>query len=112
MYNPLFMVTRPSTVAELRAKYRSLVWSNPDGASDEAYILAALRRGSFFEMLDFACVFGLERLRSEWAALEVAEPAAARLASVAVERIMRNLQTAIDICAQTRYPEALGPLAR
>jgi hypothetical protein len=106
------MAPPPSTIAELRVKYRDLVWSNPAGASDDAYLLAALRRGNFVELLDFAAIMGLERVRAAWTTLQAAEPAAARLAGMAVERILRNLQTAADLCAQTRYPEAMGTIAR
>ena len=95
------MASPPRSVTELREKYRGLVWSNPEGAADDIYIFAALLRGNFVELLDFACVFGLERLRSAWAALQKAEPGQAKVASPAVERILGNLQTAADICAQT-----------
>ncbi len=92
----------PESVEGLRAKYRTLVWSNPEGAPDESYILAALRRGNFVELRDFAYVFGLDRLRLNWAALQAAEPAEAALAAPDVERILRNLQTAADRRASGR----------
>jgi hypothetical protein len=106
------MAPPPSSIAELRAKYGFLVWSNPQGASDETFVVAALRRGNFVELLDFAGVLGLDRLRSAWTTLQEAEPEAARQAGMAVERILRNLQTAADLCAQTRHPEAMGPITR
>ena len=102
------MMLPPASATELRAKYRSLVWSNPDGASDEVYILAALRRGSFPELLDFACVFGLDRLRAGWTSFQSAEPAVAQTIRLAVERILCNLQTAANHGAQTRHPERVG----
>ena len=60
---------------ELRAKYRHLAWSNSEGASDEAYICAALVRASFFELVDFYAVFGLDRLREVWRMFQAEEPA-------------------------------------
>ena len=57
-----WLADRPRTVADLRAKYRHLVWSNPDGALDDVYVYAALTGGEFHQLLDFACVLGLERL--------------------------------------------------
>ena len=55
------------TAAELRAKYRYFVWSNPDGAHDDAYIWAALRTGDLDTIREFTEVFGLDRLQEIWA---------------------------------------------
>lgn len=55
--------------AELRSRYRHLVWSNPE-AEDAVYVRQALLTGKLGVMADFAAVFGLEVLKKEWGALE------------------------------------------
>ena len=83
----------PRTVPELRAKYRHLCWSNPEGASDEASICAALARASFFELVDFYAVFGLDQLRETWRIYQEQEPEAVRSARPEVERIFKKPPT-------------------
>lgn len=84
----------PRTMAELRARYRHTVWSNPDGASDDVYLFKALVGGSFHPILDFACVVGLERLQAAWRTLEADEPDAPdiRRAAPHVRRILQHIQ--------------------
>ena len=82
------------TTAALRAKYRHLVWSNPDGAADDGYIAAALRRANFFELLDFAVVLGLGRLEAVWTELLAGEPPVSPFLAAEVNRILRHLQPA------------------
>ena len=55
--------------AELRSRYRHLVWSNPE-AEDAIYIRQALLTGKLGVLADFAAVFGLEALQDAWNALE------------------------------------------
>lgn len=55
--------------AELRSRYRHLVWSNPE-AEDAVYVRQALLTGKLGVMSDFAAVFGLETLQEAWDALE------------------------------------------
>ena len=85
---------QPRTVPELRAKYRHLAWSNPEGASDEAYICAALARASFFELVDFYAVLGLDRLREVWRSFREQEPAITPFQVREAERILSNFQAA------------------
>ena len=80
------------TAAALRAKYRHFVWSNPDGAADDVYVAAALRRASFFELLDFAAVLGLGRLEAVWTELLASEPPVSSFLAAEVGRICRHLQ--------------------
>ena len=54
---------------ELRARYRHLVWSNPE-AEDAIYIRQALLTGKLGVLADFAAVFGLETLQEAWDTLE------------------------------------------
>ena len=89
---------QPRTVSELRAKYRHLAWSNPEGASDEAYICAALTRASFFELVDFYAVFGLDRLREVWRVFQAEEPTITPFQIREVERILQNFQLAAAPC--------------
>lgn len=109
---PTEMVACPRTMADLRAKYRHLVWSNPDGASDAVYVYAALSGGDFHQILDFACVVGLEHLRSAWQALQADEPEAPDLLRAAphVERIFRNIQIGVTHARQKR--DAAAPHSR
>ena len=100
----------PVTTAELRARYRHLVWSNPDAAPDGAFRAAALRGGRFLDLLDFTAVFGLEAMRDAWSALRREEPAAAARCAPAVTRILTHLDIAIR-CAQSRHPTPLGTAA-
>jgi hypothetical protein len=52
-------------ITEYRAKYRHLVWSN-HAAPDEIYIRKGLIKADFFNMLDAAVAFGIDRLFAEW----------------------------------------------
>ena len=86
----------PGTMVELRARYRHLVWSNPDRASDEVYVRAILARASFYEVLDLAGVVGLERLRASWRVLQADDPQEVRFAARHLDRIFDNIQTGWD----------------
>lgn len=71
-----------------------LAWSNPD-ASDSTRIRAALTRPRFLRLLDIAEVFGVERVRREWEALEalMEDPdSEVERASQPVERILHNIE--------------------
>ena len=87
----------PKTMAELRQRYRHLVWSNPDGAHDDIYLYAVLASANFYQILDFAVVLGLEPLQAAWQRLLTAEPEMARAARPHVARIFRNLQKSFDL---------------
>lgn len=82
----------PASVAELRARYKHLVWCNPEGAPDVVFQAAALRRGRFLELLDFAVVFGLDVMRAAWASLQRDEPEVAARCAAAVTRIFTHLE--------------------
>ena len=90
---------QPRNVSELRAKYRHLAWSNPEGASDEAYVCAALARASFFELVDFYAVLGLKRLREIWRVYQEEEPRLTPFQLREVERIFNHFQIASERCA-------------
>ena len=87
------------SMAELRARYRHFVWSNPDGAEDGVYIAAALRRANFFELLDFATALGMDRLEAIWTELLAGEPPVSPALAADVRRVFRNLQPAAETSA-------------
>ena len=89
-------------MAELRARYRHFVWSNPDGAKNDVYIAAALRRANFFELLDFAAVLGLDRLEAVWMELLEGEPPVSPSLAAEVSRIFRNLQPVAEALPMLR----------
>jgi len=79
------------TTLDLWKKHPALVWSNAQ-ADDSVRIRAGLLECRFPLILDIASVFGLARLREEWAALlQTADPEIQRAAPF-VERILRNLE--------------------
>jgi len=79
------------TAPDLWNKYPALVWSNSK-ASDTVRIRAGLLECRFSLILDIASVFGLARLREEWAALLQSPAPEIRRATPFVERILRNLE--------------------
>ena len=81
-----------TTMENLRAKYRHFVWSNPDGAADDVYVAAALRRANFFELRDFAVVLGANRLQAVWDTIQTAEPGVAGRVAGEVTRIFHHLR--------------------
>ena len=79
------------TAPDLWKKHPVLVWSN-DQADDTVRIRAGLLECRFPLILDIASVFGLARLREEWAALLQTPDQEIRRATPFVERILRNLE--------------------
>ena len=82
--------------------HRGLVWSNPD-ADDAVWIRAALLRPRFGTLLSIAREFGLERLRTEWQALEVDGVRHLERARPHVERILRNIDVGFQRAASPRW---------
>lgn len=83
---------------EIWNRHRGLVWSNP-AADDSTHIRAALLRPRFRQLLDIALEFGVERLRCEWAELELdATPEVAR-SRRSVERILAHIEEGFALAA-------------
>jgi len=72
-------------------KHPGLVWSNRK-ADDAVRIRAALTRPGFGLLLDLSLVFGLERLRHEWARLKSDSSPEVLRAEPVVERIFRHIE--------------------
>jgi len=72
-------------------RHPELVWSNPQ-AGDAVCLRAALLRPRFFTVLDACAVFGLERVRAEWAALAEEGSREALRAAPAVNRMLHNIE--------------------
>ncbi len=79
-------------------KHPGLVWSNP-AADDATHIRAALVRPRFGRLLDIAVEFGLERVRREWAELQLDDSREVALARAPVERILANIGKGFDRAA-------------
>jgi hypothetical protein len=68
-----------------------LVWSNPN-AGDAVYIRAALLRPRFGQLLDFAVVFGLTRVRQDLDFRRAEPTPEVERARPPVERILRHIE--------------------
>lgn len=79
-------------------KYPGLVWSNPD-ADDTVRIRVALTHPHFDLLLDLAHIFGLERLRQEWALVCTEDDIDVRRARPETERLLAQLAKGAALAA-------------
>lgn len=79
-------------------KHRGLVWSNL-AADDSTHIRAALVRPRFGRLLDIAVEFGVQRLRREWAELQMDDTREVARAREPVERILTNIEKGFALAA-------------
>lgn len=90
---PTKPVERPIDARPCRQKYRHLVWSNPDHASDEVFIRAALARPHVLVLADFVAEYGMARILKEWQVVLPALSGGAR--PLMVERMLANFNAAL-----------------
>jgi hypothetical protein len=88
-----------TSISETRRRHPGLVWSNAT-ANDSIYIRAALLRPSFTRLLDAALEFGVPRLKSEWAELQLDQMPEVHRAARIVARIIANVEKGFDLAAR------------
>lgn len=85
-----------SAEGNLHVRHPGLVWSNSK-APKEVYLRKALLNPRFAQLLKFAKEFGIESLKQEWSLLKEQTPNESRRVVEEVERILRNMESAIRL---------------